>query len=237
MVKARLKFHSEHDASCVLYKNNFLYELRAKFAPKIENPIADNDYLSVFQEGKKLWKHVGDEKVWVTRPQFHHLEGENIYHWNSKVTFVRMYERQSALIPSFSLSAQGERRLMVLQMDVLWKSKVGNDGRFLEGDITAHEEAELSFNVPADEELQRWDSSKASNRQHLKAKQSAAVLRKGANQRSSRIPNKAQLKQRHRRLDSGPLMISNTFLASPKQGVPKNRGENSSSRITKNRLL
>src|SRR2546423_15690583 len=33
------------------------------------------------------------------------------------------------------------------------------------------------------------------------------------------------------------LMISNTFLASPKQGVPKNLGENSSSRITKNRLL
>ncbi len=76
MVKARLKFHSEHDASCVLYKNNFLYELRAKFAPKIENPIADNDYLSVFQEGKKLWKHVGDEKVWVTRPQFHHWKAK-----------------------------------------------------------------------------------------------------------------------------------------------------------------
>jgi PIN domain len=158
LAKARAKFHPErHDPNCLIYKNNFFLELRAKFAAKIENPVADEPF-AFLEVGKRVWRHIGEEKVWITRPQFQSLEGENIYHWNSKVTFVRMYERQQTAMAGLSL--EGQKRLMVLSVDVLWRSKVRNDGRFLECEITEYKESESSFKIPTEEELQRWGLEK-----------------------------------------------------------------------------
>lgn len=154
LAKARAKFHSEpHDPNCLLYKNDFLDQLRDQYATRIENPVATDDFLSFLEPGKKTWRHVGDEKVWVTRPQFQSLEGENIYHWNSRVTFVRMYER-SQVLPGALPSNQ--RRLMVLAVDVHWKAQVRNDGRFFECEIVDTKESTSSFDPPKEDELERW---------------------------------------------------------------------------------
>lgn len=155
LAKAREKFHGvPHDPNCLIEKDAFWKKLRSEYAAKIENPVAADDFLSFLDVGSRVWNHVGEEKTWVTRPQFQQLEGENIYHWNSRVTFVRMDERLTAL-PG-TLAPVSDRRIMIFPVDVHWKAQVRRDGRFFDSEIVDWKEAESSFKPPSEGELERW---------------------------------------------------------------------------------
>jgi hypothetical protein len=155
LAKAREKFHAlPFDANSLIEKDGFWKRLRAEYASEIENPVATDDFLSFLDVGKKAWNHAGEEKIWVTRPQFQQLEGENIYHWNSRVTFVRMYERVTTL-PGV-LPAASDRRLMIFPIDVHWKAQVRSDGRFFECEIVDWKKSDSSFKAPSEGELERW---------------------------------------------------------------------------------
>jgi len=151
--RAAIKFHDEKDQGCLVYKDGFITRLRAEFKQDIENPIF-NDSFSLLSLGKRQWKHIGREQAWVTRPQFRSLENEHDYHWTNKITYARLYEREEdglgAIIPN------GERRLMVLTIDVHWKSKVRADGRFFECEIVEYNRRDYSFERPTDEQLERY---------------------------------------------------------------------------------
>ncbi len=159
LARAKVRFHAEpRDPNCLLYRDNFLLELRAKFASKIDNPVS-NDPFAFLETGKSAWRHIGEEKTWITAPQFDSLEGENLYHWKSVVTFVRAYERSPSTIAGISIP--GDKRLLVFPVEVFWRSKVRNNGRFLECDVVEYKEVKSSFEVPTDDELQRWGVQKS----------------------------------------------------------------------------
>lgn len=153
LAKAREKFHSEQDTECLIYKDDLISQIRGKYLTKIESPSAGG-MLSFLDFGKNIWKHIGNERIWVTRPQFQYLEGENVYHWNSKVTYYRLYERDQSIAGPFG--SDGERRLVKLGVDVHWKAIVRSDGRFFDCEVVDYKEAEYSFEPPAEEELTRY---------------------------------------------------------------------------------
>jgi hypothetical protein len=155
--RAAIKFHDEKDRECLVYKDGFISRLRSEFKQDIENPTL-NDPFSFLSVGKREWKHIGREQAWVTRPQFRSLENEHEYHWTSKITYVRLYERESESLGS--IIPKGERRLMVMTLDVHWKSKVRADGRFFDCEIVEYSKSGYSFDRPTDEQLERYGIEK-----------------------------------------------------------------------------
>jgi len=158
LFRARERFHSDNDSESLVYRDNFLGRLREEFKFKIDNPSSTDDVLGLFSFGSKTWVPCRPEDVWITRPQFEKLEGDSTYHWLSKVTFVRLFERETQAIGG--LPPIVGRRLMVLVINVRWKSEVRKDGRFFDCGITGHEEAEYTFNEPTEEQLSRYEVPK-----------------------------------------------------------------------------
>jgi PIN domain len=153
LTKAREKFHSENDDECLLYKGGLIAEIRVKLGDKMDHPVVPGA-LSFFDSGKQSWKHIGAERVWITRPQFQYVEGENVYHWNSRVTYYRLYERdETALHPLLEAES---RRLVTLGVDVHWKATVRSDGRFFKCKVVDYREATYQFEPPKEEELVRY---------------------------------------------------------------------------------
>jgi len=125
-------------------------QIREKFKSKIENPTFEGAFsLSPFAGSG--WKHIGREKTWVTRPQFLFLEGDNVYYWNSVVTFYRLYERDQA--EQFGILFGGERRLAILSVDVHWKATVGSNGRFFDTEVVDFKQSKYSFEQPKEEDV------------------------------------------------------------------------------------
>lgn len=60
----------------------------------------------------------------------------------------------------FGLQMMTERRLMILTIDVHWKSNVRADGRFFDCEIVAHKQSDYSFKEPTVEELERYGIQK-----------------------------------------------------------------------------
>lgn len=151
--RAATKFHDEKDRECLVYKDGFISRLRSEFRQDLENP-KPSDPFSLLTSRDRQWKHIGREQAWVTRPQFRSLENENEYHWTSKITYVRLYERVEESLGA--ILTNGNRRLMVLTIDVHWKSKVRADGRFFECEIVEYSKSDFSFERPTDEQLERY---------------------------------------------------------------------------------
>lgn len=151
LFRAREKFHNEKGKRCLLYADEFHIKLREEYKARIESPYELADAFSQNTSTLQQWCHVGAEQAWVTRPLFKDVEGENTYHWLSKVTYVRSYERDSNILPGFK-----DKRLMILSVDINWTASVRNDGRFFDCKIIEHKESSYSFNVPKQEELERY---------------------------------------------------------------------------------
>jgi len=149
LARARTKFHSEED-ECLLFKDGLINRIRETFKSKIENPVVEGTF-GFLDFGKRAWKHIGEETVWVTRPQFLSLEGDDVYHWNSVVTFYRLYEREQS--EQLGIFSSGERRLVVLSVDVHWKATVRSDGRFFDTEVVDYKESKYSFEQPKEEYL------------------------------------------------------------------------------------
>ena len=154
LAKARAKFHSEQDPDCLIYKDGLISQIREKFRDKIENPVEEGAF-SWLGVGKPVWKHIGAERVWVTRPQFQSLEGDNVYHWNSHVTYYRLYERDKS--EHLPFLGDAGRRLATLTVDVHWKATVRSDGRFFDCEVIDYKESKYKFEPPSDDDLARTE--------------------------------------------------------------------------------
>lgn len=151
--KAREKFHSEKNDSCLVYKDDFLKKVRNEFRSKIEAPEKGGLFSSLLNRTSAQWEPVGREQTWVKRPSSIRVERENVYHWNSIITFVRLFEREGYGILS-SLPEGKEKRLMILKVNVHWKATVGSDARFRGCEIVDYKEGEYSFEVPKVQDLE-----------------------------------------------------------------------------------
>lgn len=159
--RASKKFYSSSDNTCLAEKDDFYRKLRKEYESKIENPNSRGDILAlgILGGSAQYWEHKGREQTWIAKPQFVELEGEHLYHWLSKVTIVRLYERESTGISAL-IENSSDRRLMVLTIDVFWKATVGTDGRFFSCEIESHSESSYTFNTPTTEELERYGIEK-----------------------------------------------------------------------------
>jgi len=158
MSRAAIKFHNEKERGGLIYIDGFYERLRAEFKDDIENPKHDDPFLGLMSPSTGSWKNIGNEQAWVTRPQFLSLEGSSEYHWTSKVTYARLYERDNARLAS--LPTEGERRLLILSIDVHWKANVRADGRFFECNIVNYKKINYTFEPPTDEQLDRYGLNK-----------------------------------------------------------------------------
>lgn len=159
--RARDKFHNEKGQKCLIYSDDFIKKLREEFKSKIETPVDLVGALSLFSQipgSTQKWNHISTEQVWVTRPLFKKVEEDNIYHWTSKITFVRQYERELGNLAD--ISGTKERRLLILSIDVHWQASVRNDGRFFRCTIVDYKESDYLFKVPTPEELERYGIQK-----------------------------------------------------------------------------
>jgi PIN domain len=153
LAKAREKFHSETDNDCLIYKDRLVHKIRDQFRSRLENPVVPG-VLGFMDYAATAWQHIGQERIWVTRPQFYELERSDVYHWKSRVTYYRLYERQQ-LSPS-PYGSSDERRMVKLGVDVHWKATVRSDGRFFHCEVVDYKESEYAFDVPTDKELEQY---------------------------------------------------------------------------------
>lgn len=158
LARAREKFHNEKKIACLIYGDGFIHRLRKEFKDKIEK--RKTSVLS--RPISETWEPVGSERRWVMRPQFMRVEGKNIYHWRSRITFVQLYQKaMTAFAQLGALPGTSERRLVVLGIDVDWKAIVRADGRFFETEITGYNEASYSFESPTEEQIERYGVEQA----------------------------------------------------------------------------
>lgn len=155
------KFYKKGSKEGLFCKDGFMDKLRNEFGTKLETPSPSEGLAALFRNPQTpdapAWKPIGAERCWVARPQFLRFEGRCTHHWPSAVTFVRMFASPTRTIPQLTGIGQSEEaRLMVLRIDVRWRSNVRKDGRFYDNKITDHEERSYSFAPPTDAERERY---------------------------------------------------------------------------------
>jgi len=152
--RAEKKFFDEGDTSGLFYKDDLCLKIMEKFQDKIEHPVSGENLFVDSGPGQPTWVHVGNESIWIRPPVFKELTDENIFHWTSQVTFVRLYA-WGVTVSDYIAKGQ-DRRLMVLSVDVGWKAQVRADGRFFLCEVTGYQKSSYSFKAPTQEQLSEY---------------------------------------------------------------------------------
>lgn len=162
--KARVKFHSEKDRSCLIYKENLIGNIREEFSNKLEVPAPPSDDLMVgglsgLLSSKNRWIPETRETVWIRAPQFVSLENENEFRWRSKIIFVQLYSYEGATLGSLLAAGKvvhGDKKLRKVEFSVIWKSKVSKNGRFIFMEFENFEAPETIFEPITDSDREKY---------------------------------------------------------------------------------
>ena len=163
LTKARAKFFSHNDQSCIYYKDNVKGRIQADFKEKFEHPEFINTQVLRTIPGSQgpdvIWESGNEGRWWIFSAAFDKLIGEKQYHWVSQVTFVRPYaSKQTSSNPSAVFTP--EARWLVLPFFVSWWANIKADGRFHDMTIESISLKGETFKPPTQEQLKLFKLDK-----------------------------------------------------------------------------
>jgi len=164
--KARRKFYSDDDQNSLLLRERLVTKIREQFEQEFEPPqlragirgLAGLGGISSAKPG--VWKAVTDESIWIKAPSFVEREDESTFVWKSSITFFQLFQYSGRSLPSTLLTSNprdGQRNLRKMEYSVIWSSKVSKDGRFRSIEVRKFSLAERTFELPTDEDINRYD--------------------------------------------------------------------------------
>lgn len=160
--RARAKFHTEKDLSCLLYREKVIIKIRDQYAPQFKSPVPMRTFRQALSGGpisiKGNWEEYSDEGVWIRAPSFVELQGESDFVWDSRVTFVQLFRYSGpgggTLLTGMTVPEQ--ENLRKLEFQVTWKAQVGRDARFRKMEVVDIELAEKKFEIASEEEKEQY---------------------------------------------------------------------------------
>lgn len=150
LTRARKKFHSEKNPECLLYRDELISKIKDEFSVKLLPPLANlptPGLLSSAFTTTSRWEPITSERVWIRAPQFVSLEGQNEYHWTSRVIFIQLFKyegsRTGGLLGGYT--EPGDEKFRKVEFPVNWKSRVARNGSFRSLEFEDFGESETIF--------------------------------------------------------------------------------------------
>lgn len=155
--KARSKFYSADDPTCLYSKEDIRKSIQDEFADELSHPekVASKGLKTFLSLGGNDWTSMA-ERWWINSTQFKELVDQREFHWVSRVTVARLFTQEKTTTGLLSSVLQPQQQLLLLGFDISWKSTVKSDGRFHDSKVINMNLAESSFEVPTADELKRW---------------------------------------------------------------------------------
>ncbi|MCU7845332.1 MAG: DUF4935 domain-containing protein [Candidatus Thiodiazotropha sp. (ex Monitilora ramsayi)] len=160
--RAREKFHSEKDSSCIIYRDNIVSKIREQFESEFAPPIPSRSLgLALASSPSPIterWDKYSSEGIWIRAPSFVELHGESEFVWDSRVTFVQLFKYSGpgggGLI--LGMTVPGQENLRKLEFRVTWKAHVGKDARFRKMETLDIQLSDRKFEPATDQEKDRY---------------------------------------------------------------------------------
>lgn len=160
--RARSKFHSDNDPTCLLYRDKIIKTIREQHASQFTAPIPKRTLSQALSESpftmKENWGEYSEEGIWIRAPSFVELEGESDYIWDSRITFVQLFRYNGpgggGLLSG--MTVPGQENLRKIEFKVIWDARVGKDARFRKMEVKKIELVEKKFEPASEEEKSRY---------------------------------------------------------------------------------
>ncbi|MBE9582704.1 MAG: DUF4935 domain-containing protein [Proteobacteria bacterium] len=160
--RARAKFHTEKDPSCLIYREKIIDKIRDQYAHEFASPVPMRSLGQALSGGlfsvKENWEGYGEEGIWIRAPSFVELQGESDFMWDSRVTFVQLFRYSGpgggGLLGG--MTVPGQENLRKLEFRVIWKAQVGKDARFRKMELVDILLAEKKFEPATEKEKERY---------------------------------------------------------------------------------
>lgn len=158
--RARTKFHSDGDDSCLVYREDLISKIREDHADDLNNPDNDGNVGGLLTAALTIptgskWAPVSEERVWIVTPSFIRIDGKHDFVWESQILFVRLYEFTGRTTGLLSPIAR-ERRLLRVSFDIVWTARVDSSGRFRRMTVNSVELDAKTFKAPSSDEIRRY---------------------------------------------------------------------------------
>lgn len=126
-------FYKNDDAACVYTANNLGNFIATSFSlqllfPKPAPAVGSVAKLfSSLSSPGAIWRPSSDQKIFIQQTTFRELEGENIYHWVTRLEFVQMFKSMPMGQPSSWQTLIPDERMRISKFDVHWTSVIADD--------------------------------------------------------------------------------------------------------------
>ena len=159
--RAREKFHGKNNSG-LLYREKLVTKIREQFGAEFRPPAYIRSLGQALairpQSTNEAWERYSSEGIWIKAPRFVSLENENIFTWDSRITFVQLF-RVGEIGPGGLLGnmvPQWEEKLRKLNFQVIWKAHVGRDARFLKMEVVEINLADKTFEPATADEIRLY---------------------------------------------------------------------------------
>lgn len=128
--KARRKFFDSKKGDGFLVQEDLINKIKTEYAVEFKK-LEQTKSLGLLAQNISgdNWKPASKEKIWVSSARYEKLEGKNTFFWKSGVTFVQLFEYNFGDKPIF-LSPRGTQKIRRIHFIIIWKTNIGNTGRF-----------------------------------------------------------------------------------------------------------
>lgn len=161
--RARNKFHSEKDPSCLIYRDKIISAIREEHASQFTAPVPMRSLSKALSSSplsiKENWEEYSEEVIWIRAPSFVELEGESNFIWDSRIIFVQLFKyngpggRGSLL---GGVTVPGQENFRKIEFKVMWNAIVGKDARFRKMGVKNFELVEKKFELASEKEKSRY---------------------------------------------------------------------------------
>ena len=161
--KARQKFYSDGNESCLLARDNLPTEILDRFSEAFEQPEESQSLGGLLTAAahlttkpQSLWQPISEDGVWIVAPTFVELSGTHDFIWESHILFIRMYEYTGQSTTLLSRS-KGQKRLRKNDFKITWTARIDRAGRFRRMSVDNIELDSKSFESPSDDDIRRYN--------------------------------------------------------------------------------
>lgn len=157
--RARKRFFTKGDLTCLYTKENVPELIKSKYASELEPPANQSNSLGTLLTFGSNLRNVSWEPIygmrWIGSTTFEKLQHPRKYFWSTSVTVARRFRQVLESSGPASLEFSDER-ILLLPVQVKWSATVKTDGRFHDLTINDFVAEEPTFKVATPELINEW---------------------------------------------------------------------------------
>jgi hypothetical protein len=163
-LRAKDKFFSRDDASCLYFREKIRDRLLAEYKPYFDDVTKSSDIampmgglynFGLFGGSANEWTPANSGMYWIDHPEFLKIEVKKRYFWKSTVRYIRLYSRTVSTLLGGAGDAQ--LRVLILPFHVTWSAKVKDDARFYNLKVESIAMRENKFRMPTEDEIKAYN--------------------------------------------------------------------------------